>query len=247
MGRDGDILPPSDSESSEVQLETFAEGELLEAKVSNNKRWNSISSHHYSTTHLCGTGARCSSSTLFDEARPLSGYGSWPKPEGSDSQKPNLVLTRPISTFEPQQNQIFNSSMTRQSLAIDDLKFQKHYKNHQSQDHDDSALSSTDQTQTAGDSFITNLYTNISAWDSTTQLKVQASRPVQSTPRSKDCQSFKDSLPFAMSTAPLTPTPVDLDKSAKNLMIFNQIPRQWPSSQETLRLNIVAKANKKFP
>ncbi|KAF9963700.1 hypothetical protein BGZ65_000715, partial [Modicella reniformis] len=55
------------------------------------------------------------------------------------------------------------------------------------------------------------------------------------------------SSPLSTPITPSIPTPADLDKTTKNLMMFNRIPRQWPASQETLHHNYLASAGPTTP
>ncbi|KAG0237332.1 hypothetical protein BGW42_001252 [Actinomortierella wolfii] len=61
-------------------------------------------------------------------------------------------------------------------------------------------------------------------------INPQSAKAVNATP--------PGTMPAADPSTPLTPTPAsasaELDKAAKNLIIFNRLPRQWPSSQESL-------------
>ncbi|KAF9537076.1 hypothetical protein BGW38_010090, partial [Lunasporangiospora selenospora] len=93
------------------------------------------------------------------------------------------------------------------------------------------------------------------------RLKMEPSTPIRSIPHHalhnsessssnlhKAASSSTKSVsppPLSTPSTSITPTPAELDKPTKNLMIFNKIPRQWPASQETLHHNYMAKSIKK--
>ncbi|KAG0030523.1 hypothetical protein BGZ81_002537 [Podila clonocystis] len=176
-------MPPANaSDLSEVPLEAFAEGEMIESDMYRGDRWEAGSNHsHYSSSssRFRQARARCSSSTLFDDARP--------------------------------------SEM---------------------------------DAQTTGGTVSMNSYGGDSpSWSAGARLKIEPSTPIRPLSSSSSSNNMtnatKASSPLSAPTTPLTPVPADLDKPAKNLMIFNKIPRQWPASQETLHYNYVTKPIKK--
>ncbi|KAF9357316.1 hypothetical protein BGX26_003921 [Mortierella sp. AD094] len=222
LGRDRAMLPPNPSDASEVQLDAFAEGEVLQMESDN---WDQNSPYYYSTQLRAAT-ARCSSSTLFDETRPSSSLSSWPKHDGIDSQQTSPVLLHPTTAFQSPQKNSYDQHLKKQAAV-----FAKEVSN--------DAIKS----QAIGNSYSTNSGVDSPTW---ARLKIEPSTPVR--PISQDGNSPQSARgspsPLNTPTTPLTPTPAELDKPTKNLMMFNKIPRQWPSSQETLHHNFVAKGKK---
>ncbi|KAG0213322.1 hypothetical protein BGX28_004660 [Mortierella sp. GBA30] len=249
------IVPPQASDASEVPLEAFAEGEVLAVELSEeHDRWGR---HHHSSDpytaqqQLRYARARCSSSTLFDEARPASGQeGSWsylPKKDSSEVLQPS-----------PAHIQLLDHTGKKQAIAFADQKSQQQQQ-HQSPQHphhllqhqhgfayhrqsqgkkiNDTLVSSQAKTLTSGDSLSTSTNScgaDSPSWTTGTRLKIEPSTPAR--PASHGSllahDSSKGSSPVTAPTTPLTPTPTDLDKPTKNLMMFNKIPRQWPAPQE---------------
>ncbi|KAF9961886.1 hypothetical protein BGZ70_008176 [Mortierella alpina] len=198
------MIPPQASDASEVPLEAFAEGEVLEMDHSDDQgAWDRHhSSDPFTAQQLRYARARCSSSTLFDDARPSSGQdGSW--------------------TYQPKKD-IMDLLPGAPALA-QHQQHPAHYRNTYDQVSKKQAIMFVDQA---------------------TQ---QQGQPQQQPHHLLQQQHGKGSSPLTAPTTPLTPTPAELDKPTKNLMIFNKIPRQWPASQETLHHNFVAKAAKKTP
>ncbi|KAF9418673.1 CBL-interacting serine/threonine-protein kinase 20, partial [Entomortierella beljakovae] len=212
MGRDRIILPPGPSDVSEAPFDAFAEGEVLEME---NDSWDQRSPYYYAAQLRAAT-ARCSSSTLFEETRPLSSLGSWSK-DGIDSQQTSPVNLHSSSPF----------FQTPQKASCHKKQARVFVK------------------EASSDSLRSN-QTVVEPFSSEEQQKIEPSTPVRPSSHDGVSQlSTKDS-PSQLNTptTPLAPMPTELDKSTKNLMMFNKIPRQWPSSQETLHHNFVAKAKK---
>lgn len=268
MSQERVMLPPNASDLSEVPADAFAEGEVLEIEMSDCDVWDHYSSNPYSSDHIRQARARCSSSTLFDEARPPSGQGSYhSKHDGSDSPKSSPVLFHSNETFQHQQQLHYEQAQQppkKQAIVFLDQSSHPH---HQQQQHYDQSYTTdkkgsirtqeTASTNSCGDS---------PSWTTGVRLKIEPSTPVRpasghhhhhltTSHQHSQQQSTKGSSPLTAPTTPLTPapttpltpTPTELDKPAKNLMIFNKIPRQWPASQETLHHHYVSKANKKAP
>ncbi|KAG0328577.1 hypothetical protein BGZ99_005056 [Dissophora globulifera] len=245
MSRDRVMISPSASDVSEVPLDAYAEGEVLEMAPSDNDCWDHHSPYHYSATKVRLTNARSSSSTLFDESRPSS-QQSWTqqiKDDNSDSRHASPILFHPPPSFEVQQkyqhqHQYQNNSRNshEQALKRREIAFV------------DQSLRSS-KGQTTVDSSSSNSCADSPSWTTGARFKMEPSTPVRPVSHGKDSgtQSTKGSSPLSTPTTPLTPTPDELDKPTKNLMMFNKIPRQWPSSQETLHHNFMTKASKKTP
>ncbi|KAG0306609.1 hypothetical protein BGZ98_002080 [Dissophora globulifera] len=245
MSRDRVMISPGTSDVSEVPLDAYAEGEVLEMAPSDNDCWDHHSPYHYSATKVRLTNARSSSSTLFDESRPSS-QQSWTqqiKDDNSDSRHASPILFHPPPSFEVQQkyqhqHQYQNNSRNshEQALKRREIAFM------------DQSLRSS-KGQTTVDSSSSNSCADSPSWTTGARFKMEPSTPVRPVSHGKDSgtQSTKGSSPLSTPTTPLTPTPDELDKPTKNLMMFNKIPRQWPSSQETLHHNFMTKASKKTP
>ncbi|KAG0358865.1 CBL-interacting serine/threonine-protein kinase 20, partial [Gamsiella multidivaricata] len=229
---------------SEVPFDTFAEGEILDTDMSDTDAWDqrSSSQRHYSATNLRFAGARCSSSTLYDETRPPSSQGSWSqhtKDTFCNSREASPVLFHSKAPFQlPQKEQTtmctgHQSSQQAQHITGDS----------------DSATSFADRPSSCWK-------TAAGPAAGTARLKIEPSTPVPP-PSSSAVLHGKDSGVLSAKgsssplrstpTTPLTPIPTELDKPTRNLMIFNQIPRQWPSSQETLHQNYNTSISKKTP
>ncbi|KAG0002283.1 hypothetical protein BGZ79_003298 [Entomortierella chlamydospora] len=205
------MLPPNSSDASEVQPDAFAEGEVLGMESDN---CDQSSPYNYAA-HLRAAASRCSSSTLFDETRPSSALGSWPKHDGINSQQPGPLLLHPTTAFQSSKRDSYDHHSKKQAAV-----FAKEV--------------SSDGTNSGVDS---------ATW---ARLKIEPTTPVRRISQDGNSpQSARESLsPLNAPTTPLTPTPTELDKPTKNLMMFNKIPRQWPSSQETLHHNFVIKGKK---
>lgn len=256
-------MPPANaSDLSEVPLEAFAEGEMLESDMYHGDRWDTGSNHsHYSSSssRFRQARARCSSSTLFDDARPVSEMG-WS--HGTDSHPKHVSSDHsPIMQYKLQQppkhhqyyRGTFDPSAKKQSIQLHEASspdsethiHHHHHKNQHQQHHREQAFKK--DLQTTGDTVSMNSYGGDSpSWSVGARLKIEPStpRPPSSSSSNNLANATKVSSPLTPTT-PLTPVPADLDKPAKNLMIFNKIPRQWPASQETLHYNYVAKPIKK--
>jgi hypothetical protein len=252
------MLPPNGSDLSEVPADAFAEGEVLEIEMSDCDVWDHYSSNPYSSAHMRQARARCSSSTLFDETRPSSGQGSYhSKNDGSDSPNSSPVHFHSTGTFhhqQQQQNQLHyeQAQQSPKKQAIVFLDQSSHPHQHYDQGYKSDKKGSihtqdTASTRSCGDS---------PSWTTGARLKIEPSTPVRPvsghhhhhlSTSHQHSQSTKGSSQLTAPTTPLTPTPAELDKPTKNLMIFNKIPRQWPASQETLHHHYVAKASKKAP
>ncbi|KAF8928643.1 Serine/threonine-protein kinase D3 [Dissophora ornata] len=250
MDRDRVMIPSNASDVSEDQVDAFAEGEVLEVELSDNEYWNQHSPYRYSAQQVRLANARCSSSTLFDESRPSSQQGSWSQ-HGKDkscSDSPNASPNAsPVlsAAFKLQQKQKVNAQNTYGKLLKKDQAPRQ-----------GKISFRCNQGQTTGDSSSSNMSCADSpTWTTGARLKIEPSTPAQSSSHGKErhihadsgAHSARGSSPLSTPTMPLTPTPAELDKPTKNLMKFNQIPRQWPSSQETLHHNFMAKAIKKTP
>ncbi|KAI1321209.1 hypothetical protein EDD11_007775 [Mortierella claussenii] len=287
IGSDRALLSPSHgSDISEVPLDAFAEGEVLETEISDHDRdhhqhWgnrNSSSSTastsstspyslNSSSAQLRIVGARCSSSTLFDESRPSSSdQTSWSKPDsGIEIQKASPALFRPPSTptfqLRPsEQKHAFEDASTpknqqqHQPIVANVLSVDQKQRPQQCQNKinmNDSVLQSNGQAHsTTDDSSSTHSATPAVA-SSASPFKIEPSPSVRLSPSSHGAErqhSKGSGSPLHVPTTPMAPTSAEMDKPTKNLMIFNQIPRQWPSSQETLHYNYVTKnTSKKMP
>ncbi|KAG0336684.1 hypothetical protein BG004_007943, partial [Podila humilis] len=117
MGRERAAMPPANaSDLSEVQLEAFTEGELLESDMRYHpERWEAGSSHsQYSSSsssrQLRQARARCSSSTLFDDARSPSEMG-----QRSSSQ---VFLHDPQTQYSYQHSKHDNHSPVMHSYQL---------------------------------------------------------------------------------------------------------------------------------
>ncbi|KAG0261724.1 Serine/threonine-protein kinase D3 [Mortierella polycephala] len=267
MSRDRVRQPPNTSDVSEVGLEGFVEGEMLGTEPSDSDICDQHSSFPYPATDLRHARARCSSSTLFDEARPVSGHeGSWayhPKQEGPDA------LNQPQQHQQQQQHQPHSQSDYRSSfdqqhkkpaIILDDQKLQQHsgFSQHRNNKKMNEALEAAGKGKMLNGHNSTDSSTESPSWTAgAAHLKIEPSASVRTTSVQRQGQQenkgsriehgAKASSPMTAPLTPLTPTPTELDKPTKNLMIFNKIPRQWPASQETLHHNYTAKANKKTP
>ncbi|KAG0288640.1 hypothetical protein BGZ97_006710 [Linnemannia gamsii] len=260
MSRDRVMLPPNGSDLSEVPADAFAEGEVLEIEMSDCDVWDHYSSNPYSSAHMRQARARCSSSTLFDETRPSSGQGSYhSKNDGSDSPNSSPVHFHSTGTFhhQQQQNQLHyeqaQQSPKKQAIVFLDQSSHPH---HQQQHYDQGYKSDKKGSIHTQDTASTHSCGDSPSWTTGARLKIEPSTPVRPvsghhhhhlSTSHQHSQSTKGSSQLTAPTTPLTPTPAELDKPTKNLMIFNKIPRQWPASQETLHHHYVAKASKKAP
>ncbi|KAF9425702.1 hypothetical protein BGZ94_007302 [Podila epigama] len=294
MDRERVARPPANpSDLSEAPLETFAEGESIESQLhrQRNEPWDSQSHHSSSSSssrQLRQARARCSSSTLFDDARPPSELkGHWSTrvytheqhqnspyhlqnhkhfPSDSHPSPPTSHHQYYRGTFDPSTV----AAVKKQSIHFQDAypspqrmdssdyrssspphsRYQQFQQAHQQPSPKDSLLK---QHQVSGDTGSMNSYGGDSPnWSVHTRLKIEPATPVAVRPPLSTASSSnnlanatKVSSPLSAPTTPLTPLPADLDKPTKNLMLFNKIPRQWPSSQETLHHNYVATPNKK--
>lgn len=260
MSQERVMLPPNASDLSEVPADAFAEGEVLEIEMSDCDVWDHYSSNPYSSDHIRQARARCSSSTLFDEARPPSGQGSYhSKHDGSDSPKSSPVLFHSNETFQHQQQLHYEQAqqpLKKQAIVFLD---QSSHPQHQQQHYDQSYTTDKKGSIHTQDTASTNSCGDSPSWTTGARLKIEPSTPVRpasghhhhhrltTSHQHSQQQSTKGSSPLTAPTTPLTPTPTELDKPTKNLMIFNKIPRQWPASQETLHHHYVSKPNKKAP
>ncbi|KAF9130345.1 hypothetical protein BGW39_003222 [Mortierella sp. 14UC] len=254
------MLPPNASDLSEVPADAFAEGEVLEIEMSDCDVWDHYSSNPYSSDHLRQARARCSSSTLFDDTRPPSGQGSYhSKYDSSDSPKSSPVLFHSSGTFQQQQLQYGHQQRPTKKQAIVFLDQSSHPLHHQ-QHHDQRYKADKRASIHTQDTASTHSCGDSPSWAAGVRLKIEPSTPVRplsghnhqhhylsTSHQHSQQQSTNGSSPLTAPTTPLTPTPAELDKPSKNLMIFNKIPRQWPASQETLHHHYVSKASKKVP
>ncbi|KAG0064440.1 hypothetical protein BGZ90_002214 [Linnemannia elongata] len=258
MSQERVMLPPNASDLSEVPADAFAEGEVLEIEMSDCDVWDHYSSDSYSSDHIRQARARCSSSTLFDEARPPSGQGSYhSKHDGSDSLKSSPVLFHSKETLQHQQPLHYEQAQQppkKQAIVFLDQSSHPHH--HQQQHYDQSYTTDKKGSIHTQDTASTNSCGDSPSWTMGARLKIEPSTPVRpasghhhlnTSHQHSQQQSTKGSSPLTAPSTPLTPTPTELDKPTKNLMIFNKIPRQWPASQETLHNHYVSKANKKAP
>ncbi|KAF9943145.1 Serine/threonine-protein kinase D3 [Mortierella alpina] len=266
------MIPPQASDASEVPLEAFAEGEVLEMDHSDDHgAWDRHhSSDPFTAQQLRYARARCSSSTLFDDARPSSGQdGSWtyqPKKDSMDLLPGSPALAQhqqhpahyrnTYDQLPKKQAIMFVDQATQQQGQPQQqphhlLQQQHGFAYHRHGKRINDTVSSQAKTLTNGDSLSStnSCGAESPSWAAGTRLKIEPSTPVRpashGTHHSHD--HSKGSSPLTAPTTPLTPTPAELDKPTKNLMIFNKIPRQWPASQETLHHNFVTKAIKKTP
>ncbi|KAF9310530.1 hypothetical protein BGZ91_007073, partial [Linnemannia elongata] len=140
MSQERVMLPPNASDLSEVPADAFAEGEVLEIEMSDCDVWDHYSSNSYSSDHIRQARARCSSSTLFDEARPPSGQGSYhSKHDGSDSLKSSPVLFHSKETLQHQQPLHYEQAQQppkKQAIVFLDQSSHPHH--HQQQHYDQS-------------------------------------------------------------------------------------------------------------
>jgi hypothetical protein len=251
------MLPPNASDLSELPADAFAEGEVLEIEMSDCDVWDHYSPNPYSSDHLRQPRARCSSSTLFDDTRPFSGKGSYhSKHDNSDSPKSCPVLIHSSGVFQPQQLQHDHQQQPAKKQAIVFLDQSSHPLHHQ-QHHDQSYNADKRTSIHTQDNAGARSCGNSPSLAAGARLKIEPSTPVRPlsghhqhhhlsmSHQHGQKQSTKGSSPLTAPTTPLTPTPAELDKPTKNLMIFNKIPRQWPASQETLHNHYVTKAIKK--
>ncbi|KAF9299643.1 hypothetical protein BGZ74_008813 [Mortierella antarctica] len=260
-------MPPANaSDLSEVPLEAFAEGEMLESDMYRGDRWEAGSDHSHhssSSSRFRQARARCSSSTLFDDARP-SDMG-WS--HGLDPHSKHVSTSSdhsPIKQYQVQQppnghhqyyRGTFDLSVKKQSIQFHEANNSPgsethhhqhhHYKHKHHREH-----AFKKDAQTTGETVSMNSYGGDSpSWSAAARLKIEPSTPIRPPSSSSSSNNManatKASSPLSAPTTPLTPVPADLDKPAKNLMIFNKIPRQWPASQETLHYNYVTKPVKK--
>ncbi|KAG9320610.1 hypothetical protein KVV02_004200 [Mortierella alpina] len=266
------MIPPQASDASEVPLEAFAEGEVLEMDhLDDHGAWDRHhSSDPFTAQQLRYARARCSSSTLFDDARPSSGQdGSWTYQPKKDSM--DLLPGSPAHAQHQQHpahyRNTYDQLPKKQAIMFVDqatqqqgqpqqqphhlLQQQHGFAYHRHGKRINDTVPSQAKTLTNGDSLSSTNSCGAESptWAAGTRLKIEPSTPVrpasQGTHHSHD--HSKGSSPLTAPTTPLTPTPAELDKPTKNLMIFNKIPRQWPASQETLHHNFVTKATKKTP
>ncbi|KAF9923264.1 hypothetical protein FBU30_006664 [Linnemannia zychae] len=267
--RDKVMLPPNNSDLSEAPADTFAEGEVLEIEMSECDVWDRYSANPYSI-HIRQARTRCSSSTLFDESRPNSDQGNYTtKHDSAESPKSSPIHRHSTETFQfeqQQQQQQQQQLPKKQAITFLDKASHPHHQQYYDQNYkaDKKSTHPSDSIHTQDTASIHSCADSPS-WSTGARLKIEPSTPVrpvsghhhhrhlashqhnQQQQQQQQQQSTKGSSPLNTPTTPLTPTPAELDKPTKNLMIFNKIPRQWPASQETLHHNYVAKSHKKAP